>query len=213
MGLNTLKDQVLGISGRRKRDREASTRALLEAGVAVFSELGYDAATTRDVAKRAGVSEGLIQRYFEGKAGLLIAILQTFAEEEGAMALASLPYKKTLEEEFLGILNFICQNHSKYNAFIKVALSRAIVDPKVGAQLRTSVHEKRLPIMVARLGHYQQMGLIPKDSDLDSIAYGISAIGFSVGFMGPQVFGYDEARLKKVAATMSQILGKGIGGK
>ena len=57
-------------------------QALLAAGVQVFAERGYDAATTREVAQAAGVNEQLIQRYFGGKAGLLLAIIERFGEEE-----------------------------------------------------------------------------------------------------------------------------------
>jgi AcrR family transcriptional regulator len=206
----SLKNRVMATVVKRKRDREASTRALLEAAIEVFSHSGYDAATTREVAKKAGVSEGLIQRYFEGKAGLLIAILEMFAEEEAGMGIANLPYQKTLEEEFVQVLEKSCEMHKAHSSFIKVAMSRAIVDPKVGQQLRTSVHEKRLPAMVARLRHYQATGLIPADADLDCIAYGLSAIGFSVGFMGPEVFGYELDRMARSAKQLAKILAKGV---
>jgi AcrR family transcriptional regulator len=196
--------------GRKKRDKEGSAKALLEAAVQVFSERGYDAATTREVAKRAGVSEGLIQRYFDGKAGLLVAILQSFAAEEAEMGLAQLPYRDSLEEEILQILTSTCKGHQEHNSFIKVVLSRAIVDPKIGQQLRTVVHERRHPLVIARLGHYQSKGLIPKDVDLESLAYGISAIGFSIGFMAPNVFGYEPEKLERIARDMSRILGRGV---
>ena len=62
-------------AGGRRRDKEATKAALLAAGVQVFAERGYDAATTREVAQAAGVNEQLIQRYFGGKAGLLLAII------------------------------------------------------------------------------------------------------------------------------------------
>jgi TetR/AcrR family transcriptional regulator, regulator of cefoperazone and chloramphenicol sensitivity len=206
----SLKNKVLAGVVKRKRDREGSTRALLEAAIEVFSQSGYDAATTRAVAKKAGVSEGLIQRYFDGKAGLLLAILQTFASEEASMGLANLPYQKTLEEEFIAVLTQDCEKHRAHSDFIKVAMSRAIVDPKIGHQLRTSVHEKKLPTVVARLRHYQEAGLIAKDADLDAIAYGLSSIAFSVGFMGPQVFGYDAQRMAQYAKLLASMLAKGV---
>jgi AcrR family transcriptional regulator len=53
-----------------KRDKEKRQRSLIDAANAVFAEHGYDAATTRAVAERAGCSEGLIHRYFGGKRGL-----------------------------------------------------------------------------------------------------------------------------------------------
>ncbi len=41
----------------------------------LFAEFGFDATSTSKVAKKAGVSEGLIFRHFENKEGLLMAIM------------------------------------------------------------------------------------------------------------------------------------------
>jgi AcrR family transcriptional regulator len=60
---------------RRPHDSEATRRALLEAGRAVFDEVGYDRATTREIGERAGVDPALIARYFECKEGLFLAAL------------------------------------------------------------------------------------------------------------------------------------------
>jgi len=47
---------------------EADSRErILTAALAAFSENGYDGATTRDIAARAGVNQGLIKYYFDGK--------------------------------------------------------------------------------------------------------------------------------------------------
>jgi len=48
---------------------------LLEAGRAVFDEVGYERATTREIGERAGVDPALIARYFDCKEGLFLAAL------------------------------------------------------------------------------------------------------------------------------------------
>ena len=58
------------------KDKEQRQPALIDAANAVFAERGFDAATTREIAERAGCAEGLIHRYFAGKRGLLLAILE-----------------------------------------------------------------------------------------------------------------------------------------
>jgi AcrR family transcriptional regulator len=69
---------------RRPHDAEASRRALLGAARAVFDEVGYDRATTREIGERAGVDPALIARYFDSKEGLFIAAIAAgSAEEEG----------------------------------------------------------------------------------------------------------------------------------
>lgn len=67
---------------KRKRDRDTTQQKLLDAAVQVFASYGYDGATTKAIAEKAGVAEALIQRYFEGKEGLLIALMKDFADSE-----------------------------------------------------------------------------------------------------------------------------------
>lgn len=49
---------------------EHTRRRLLEAGIELFAELGYERASTRAIAQRAGVSLPALQYYFGGKEGL-----------------------------------------------------------------------------------------------------------------------------------------------
>ena len=61
--------------GTGKRER------ILRAAVEVFARTGYFTARVSDVAKAAGVADGTIYLYFEGKEDLLISI---FREQSGA---------------------------------------------------------------------------------------------------------------------------------
>jgi AcrR family transcriptional regulator len=47
--------------------------AILEAALAAFAERGYARATMRDIAQRAGVTHGLVQRHFGSKESLFLA--------------------------------------------------------------------------------------------------------------------------------------------
>jgi AcrR family transcriptional regulator len=60
---------------RRRRDPEASRAAILEAAREVFTERGYARATIREIARRAGVTHGLVMRHFGSKEQLLIQAL------------------------------------------------------------------------------------------------------------------------------------------
>lgn len=53
---------------------------LLEAGLDVFGEHGYNAATTRMIAKRAGMNIAAIPYYFNGKLGLYHAVVELVTE-------------------------------------------------------------------------------------------------------------------------------------
>src|SRR5579864_8396991 len=49
---------------------------IVAAARATFAEAGYDAATLRGIARRAGVDPALVHHYFEGKAALFIEMVQ-----------------------------------------------------------------------------------------------------------------------------------------
>jgi AcrR family transcriptional regulator len=61
---------------RRRRDAQASRRALLTAASALFDERGYTSTTVREIGERAGADPALIARYFGGKEGLFLATLE-----------------------------------------------------------------------------------------------------------------------------------------
>jgi AcrR family transcriptional regulator len=60
---------------RHRRNPEASRAAILEAAREVFTERGYARATIREIARRAGVTHGLVMRHFGTKEQLLIEAL------------------------------------------------------------------------------------------------------------------------------------------
>jgi len=75
---------------------EARRNQILDATAKVFAEKGFHRATTKEIARAAGVSEGTIYNYFDSKADLVVGIMTRLAEldalgEELAGALQSEP--------------------------------------------------------------------------------------------------------------------------
>ncbi len=60
---------------RRKEDRPAE---ITRAALAAFAENGYAATKVDEVAKRAGVSKGLLYLYFKTKEDLFKAVIRSF---------------------------------------------------------------------------------------------------------------------------------------
>jgi len=54
---------------------------ILEAATRVFAEKGYHRATTKDIARAAGIAEGTIYLYFKNKSELLIGLLEHLDQE------------------------------------------------------------------------------------------------------------------------------------
>lgn len=62
-------------SEERRRDAAATRRRLLEAARDLFAERGYEGATVRSIAARAGANQALLFRYFGSKRGLLTEVV------------------------------------------------------------------------------------------------------------------------------------------
>jgi TetR/AcrR family transcriptional regulator, repressor for neighboring sulfatase len=71
---------------QKRRGREATTAAILDAAEELFSTCGYDAVAVRDIAERAGVSHPIVHTYVGSKAEVLRAVL---ARDEGLIATAA----------------------------------------------------------------------------------------------------------------------------
>jgi TetR/AcrR family fatty acid metabolism transcriptional regulator len=80
--------------------REARRRAILESAVRVFAENGFFAARIRDIAAGAGVAEGTIYLYFDGKDDLLLTAFRDKVAEFCAsvrdVLSSSLPFQERL---------------------------------------------------------------------------------------------------------------------
>ena len=70
------------ISPLNSRSRGENTReALIEAALEIFGRDGYQAASTRSIADKAGANQALINYHFKGKEGLYHAVFEYIAEQ------------------------------------------------------------------------------------------------------------------------------------
>ena len=53
--------------GKREQTKAQNREAILQAARAVFAELGYDAATVRDIIRRTGLASGTFYNYYRSK--------------------------------------------------------------------------------------------------------------------------------------------------
>ena len=62
---------------RQERSIEKKNK-IIEAGYQLFSEVGYYGTNTAEIAKRAGVSTGIVYGYFQDKRDILICVLELY---------------------------------------------------------------------------------------------------------------------------------------
>jgi len=83
---------------RRKEDRPAEITA---AALAAFAENGYAATRVDEVAKRAGVSKGLLYLYFKTKEELFKAVIRSFISPRIDALISNIETSDLSAEEFI----------------------------------------------------------------------------------------------------------------
>jgi AcrR family transcriptional regulator len=192
------------------RDKEQRRVALIEAANAVFAERGYDCATTREIAERAGCAEGLIHRYFAGKRGLMLAILEYKGLQISGEYGASLPDRDSVHAEIEQILLHDIAARSERSNFMRICVSQAAIDTEIGAAVRDGVQARQVEFIAGKLRKHQRAGRIRADVDVEAIAHAISGLGFSIGFMHRIAFGRPREDAEAIVRQSAAAIARGI---
>ena len=194
---------------RGKHAKDQRQRALIEAATAVFAEHGYDAATTREVAERAGCSEGLIHRYFMGKHGLLLAIMQSKAagvlEDLGPGCPTAIPSRQRWSRSCCGTWHALWN----YGDFISVAVSRATIDPDIGRTVGEIINQQRVSLILNRLQRHRKAGRVRDSVDLEAVAE-IVGDRPDARFLRPGGVWDGPERVRHIAGESAAALSRGI---
>ena len=99
---------------RRRLSSDARRAEIATAARPLFARNGYNATTTRQVARAAGVSDALLYRHFDGKQKLLEYVideaLRTFQSMPPLAALSALPADQLLQRLGAGFLGRVTDN-------------------------------------------------------------------------------------------------------
>lgn len=75
--MNETSTQATGERTRRDQQARETRAKLIETALHLFSEKGVDSTSIKDIAREAGVAQGLLYHYFAGKDDLLWGVLET----------------------------------------------------------------------------------------------------------------------------------------
>lgn len=145
----------------------ARREQILGAATRVFAARGFGRATTREVAREAGVSEGTIYNYFEDKEALLMAIMDKLNETERRAA----DFREGMAADFEGFfgaylghrMGLIWENREIFrvvtsemlvNAGLRDRYVREVVEPTMRAgeeNFRERVRQGRMRALDASL--------------------------------------------------------------
>src|SRR3990172_12872524 len=189
---------------RGARDKEQRRLALMDAANAVFAEHGFDCATTRAIAERAGCAEGLIHRYFSGKRGLLLAILASKAAHVGDDLQAALPDRETVREEIEQLLDWCLRTYWERRDFMRVSVSQAAIDPEIGRSVGSGINARQAALIRDKLQRHRAACRIRPDADLEATAHSLTGLGFAIGFLFQVCFGADRSLARRLLAEGAQ---------
>ncbi|MCL6459726.1 MAG: TetR/AcrR family transcriptional regulator [Gorillibacterium sp.] len=155
--------ELLKLGTTQKKRTEKQDR-ILQSAVDVFAEKGYAAASTSEIAERAGVAEGTIFRHYKTKKELLHSIMVPVMLK--FIAPASIDdFVKVLEtkyESYEDFLRAIITNRltfaRNYLPVIKILLQEIPFQNELRGQFINIAKDKVMGKMVAIIEYYQQRG-------------------------------------------------------
>ncbi|MFP6560126.1 CerR family C-terminal domain-containing protein [Paraburkholderia sp. B3] len=145
---------------------DETRRKIIEAAIGLFGQQGFDGASTREIAARAGVNAPALQYYFENKEGLYRACAEWIADEswqafEPAVlrareVLSAEAGDEALVEAFIGIQMAVADRtfikHHEPDARLFFAREQGGGEPEIGSQvLRERVREPLNAVNMALL--------------------------------------------------------------
>ncbi len=142
-----------------------SRERILESAMHAFAERGFDGATTRDIAARAGVNQGLIKYYFDGKLKLWRAAVNRAFEELRASITDTLSDAALIDEteRTRRVIKQYVRFIAAHPEFIRMMHDEG---KRSGPRMRWLVDRHILPMhaaITAMLERAQQQGLLPAD--------------------------------------------------
>ena len=163
--------------GRRERTKQANRAAILDAARDVFADIGYGAATVRDVIRRTGLAAGTFYNYFPDKESVFRALLDDAAVRARERVRAGREGAQTLEEfvrgGYLAYFEFVAEDRTTFELTRRNAGTvRAMFgEPSVGAGREE---------LQADLDAAVEAGLLPP-VDTGYVSAAMVGVGFEVG--------------------------------
>lgn len=163
---------------------EKRREKILQAAVTLFSLAGFNGTTTRQLARKAGVSEALLFRHFPNKKLLYEALLKKQLEERIPQVLGGLPEDAGPEILLKSLARRIARAHEDDPKFLRLFLFSALEDHKLNDlffKMRT------LPTVEFLQGYFRKMmgeGRM-RNTDPEAAAFAFMAM----------VFGYVQTRI------------------
>lgn len=137
--------------------RERTRADLLEAASALFAETGLDAATTRELARRARVAAGTVFNYFESKEALAAAVLSRSLEAAWAERERERRPGESVEEALFALVATELRHLAPHRAWVAELVETGLSPLRRGADAGMAA---------LRAAHLERAGQVLRQGDL-----------------------------------------------
>jgi AcrR family transcriptional regulator len=165
------------VTGRRERTKAANREAILTAARRVFIEIGFGAASVRDIVRGTDLATGTFYNYFPDKESVLSALVDEIAVEARARVRAARMAATTLE-------GFVSGGFRAYFEFLVEDPETVALMRRNAGTIRTKFDEPALGAGIeelrADLEAAVRAGAIPQH-DADLMAAAMVGAGVEVG--------------------------------
>ncbi len=191
-------------AGRRRRDRSGREASLLSVAGKLFASRGYDATTTREIAAWAGCAEGLISRYFKGKAGLLRALIGAHNSKKHNSYNppgAACDFEQEIVQLVGDEVEQIWEDREFYRAIIPTVLRESGSGPKI-SQIALAMESDNVTRRLEQSRYCRDLD----DEQRATLARLINVNAFIFGFWYPIALGQGFGSAKESANTMAGLI-------
>lgn len=130
------KSHSVPLAGSAEQDRHmARKNQLIDVATHLFSQYGLEGTTTKDIARAAGVSPGLLYHYYTSKEDLLVDVIKRFGDNQPDVDFVeryrALPIHAALEGVFNDMLSFANNKRDELWLLLRAAVRFPAVEKAV----------------------------------------------------------------------------------
>ncbi|HUX51108.1 MAG TPA: TetR/AcrR family transcriptional regulator [Spirochaetia bacterium] len=172
---------MLNANEWKERRTDELKELILQAAASVFNQKGFERTTTREIARKAAISEGTIYNYFPTKRDLLMSLVRNFAQS------ARDAFKEQLSrpDAHEANANFASQYFLERLKLFNMGLSPTLIlyhakrDPDVRSILDEVIAGSMIEMVRPRIEELKALGLI-RNIDVDFLILFLRSIVFGI---------------------------------
>lgn len=147
------------------RDKEATMARILAAAADLIGELGYEEAGVDAIAERAGVAKGTIFYYYESKAGLVEALMDTRFTQMAEVLERAATGESTTQQALTSIVYTLLEFIREHRQFARMLITELWRDESLWRSSLAKLHDRVLIVVRRELERGVARGEIRDDID------------------------------------------------